>query len=118
MPRFHHLWIVEAELEILNPDTDHESRCERMYDALARYASDETAPYPSQIARRDDGWLELTFPVWAPTQWAAIAAGATVLSEAAARADVDAGVVRLAAAESSETLQQYRDRVRDMETAS
>jgi hypothetical protein len=117
MPRFHHLWVVEAELEIRNPASDHEARCERMYDALARYASEETEPYPTQIASRDDHWLELTFPVWAPSQWAAIAAGATVLSEAATRAEVDAGVVRLAAAESSEQLKHYRDRVREMETA-
>jgi hypothetical protein len=117
MTRFHHLWIVEAELEILNPAADRGSRCERMYAALARYASDETAPYPSQIASTDDGWLELTFPVWAPRQWAAVAAGATVLAEACALADVDAGVVRLAAAESSEELLKYRDRVRGFETA-
>ena len=117
MARFHHLWIVEAELEIRNPASDHQARCERVYDALARYASDETSPYPTQIASTDDGWLELTFPVWAPTQWAAIAAGATVISEATARAEVDAGVARLAAAESSEELKNYRDRVREMETA-
>ena len=117
MARFHHLWIVEAELEIRNPAADHDARCERMYDALARYASEETAPYPTQIASRDDGWLELTFPVWAPTQWSAIAAGATVLAEAAARAEVDVGVARMASAESSEQLKEYRNRVREMETS-
>ena len=117
MPRFHHLWIVEAELEIRNPGADHDRRCERMYEALSRYATEETEPYPSQIASTDDGWLELTFPVWAATQWAAVAAGATVLSEACARADVEAGVVRLAAAESSKQLEDYRGRVHDMETA-
>jgi hypothetical protein len=117
MPRFHHLWIVEAELAILNPGADHDRRCERMYEALSRYATEETAPYPSQIASTDDGWLELTFPVWAPTQWAAVAAGATVLSEACARADVDSGVVRMAAGESSKQLERYRGRVREMETA-
>jgi hypothetical protein len=117
MPRFHHLWIVEVELEIRNPSGGHESRCERMFESLARYASEDTSPYPSQIASTDDGWLELTFPVWAATQWAAIAAGAAVLSEACARADVEAGVVRMAAGESSEQLLKYRDRVREMETA-
>ena len=117
MPRFHHLWIVEAELEIRNPAAEHDARCERIYQALERYASEDTAPYPTQIASRDDGWLELTFPVWAPNQWAAVAAGATVLAEACAHSDVDAGVVRLAAGESSEQLQHYRDRVRQMETA-
>ena len=118
MPLFHHLWIVEAELEIKNPAADREKRCERMFDALARYASEETSPYPSQVASTDDGWLELTFPVWAPSQWAAVAAGATVLSDACARSDVQAGVVRMAAAESSDQLKTYRDRVREMETAS
>jgi hypothetical protein len=117
MPRFHQLWIVEAELEIRNPSGDHESRCERMFAALERYASEETSPYPSQIASTDDGWLELTFPVWAATQWAAIAAGAAVLSEACARADVESGIVRMAAGESSEELLRYRHRVREMETA-
>jgi hypothetical protein len=117
MPRFHQLWIVEAELEIRNPSGSHESRCERMFTALERYASEETSPYPSQIASTDDGWLELTFPVWAATQWAAIAAGTAVLAEACARADVEAGVVRMAAGESSEQLLKYRDRVREMETA-
>jgi hypothetical protein len=88
-----------------------------VYDALARYATEETTPYPSQIASTDDGWLELTFPVWAATQWAAVAAGATVLAEACARADVEPGIVRLAAGESSEELLKYRGRVREMETA-
>jgi hypothetical protein len=118
MPRFHHLWIVEAELEIRNPASDHQSRCDRLYDALERYATEETSPYPSQIASTDDGWLEVTFPVWAATQWAAVAAGATVLAEACARSDIDAGVVRMAAGESSEQLLKYRDRVRAMETSS
>ena len=118
MPRFHHLWIVEAELEIRNPGAaDHGSRCERIFEALSRYATEETEPYPSQIASTDDGWLELTFQVWAPTQWSAVAAGATVLAEACARADVEPGVVRLAAGESSKELEGYRGRVREMETA-
>src|SRR5687767_15516004 len=102
MPHFHHLWIVEAEMEIRNPGADHQSRCDSLYAALERYATEDTSPYPSQIASSDDGWLEVTFPVWAPTQWAAVAAGATVLAEACAHAGVEAGVVRMAAGESSE----------------
>ena len=117
MPRFHHLWIVEAELEITNPGADHQSRCDSLYTELERYASEDTAPYPSRIARTDDGWVEVTFPVWAATQWAAVAAGATVLAEACARADVAAGVARMAAGESSEELLKYRNRVREMEIA-
>jgi hypothetical protein len=117
MARFHHLWIVEAELEIRNPAAEAETRCERVFRALERYASDETEPYPTQVARTDDGWLELTFPTWAPSRWAAIAAGATVLAEACAEADVDVGVVRLAAGESSDELLRYRDRVHAMEEA-
>ena len=117
MPRFHHLWIVEAELEIRNPSSAPDARCERLYDALAQYASEETEPYPSQAASRDDGWMELTFPVWAPTQWAAVAAGATVLAEACARCAVEPGVVRLAAGESSSELTSYRNRTRDLEAA-
>ena len=118
MGRFHHLWIVEAELEIRNPASDtSDARCARMFEALAAYASEDTEPYPSQIASTDDGWMELTFPVWAPNQWAAVAAGATVLAEACARCDVEPGVVRLAAGESSKQLGSYRERVRSMETA-
>lgn len=117
MPRFHHLWIVEAELEIKNPGSDHQSRCDSLYAALERYATEDTSPYPSQIASTDDGWLEVTFPVWAATQWAAVAAGATVLAEACARSDVEAGVVRMAAGESSDELLKYRHRVREMETS-
>ena len=117
MPQFHHLWIVEAELEIRNPGTDHQTRCDALYGVLERYATEDTSPYPSQIASTDDGWLEVTFPVWAATQWAAVAAGATVLAEACARADVAPGVARLAAGESSEALLKYRHRVREMETA-
>ena len=117
MPQFHHLWIVEAELEIRNPAASPDPRCDRMFDALAAYASEDTLPYPSQIASRDDGWMDLSFPVWAPNQWAAVAAGATVLAEACARCDVEPGVVRLAAGESSKELEAYRDRVHGMETA-
>jgi hypothetical protein len=117
MPRFHHLWIVEAELEIRNPAPAPDARCERLFDALAQYASDETEPYPSQVSSRDDGWMELTFPVWAPSQWAAVAAGSTVLAECCARCNVESGVVRLAAAESSSALSEYRNRTRRMEAA-
>lgn len=117
MPHFHHLWVVEAEMEIRNPAPSPDARCDRMFEALAAYASDETEPYPSQIASRDDGWMELTFPVWAPNPWAAVAAGSTVLAEACARCDVEPGVVRLAAGESSKELGAYRDRVHGMETA-
>ena len=118
MPHFHHLWIVEAEMEIRNPAADTDAaRCDRMFETLAQYASEDTEPYPSQIASRDDGWMELTFPVWAPTSWAAVSAGSTVLAAACARCDVEPGVVRLAAGESSKELDQYRNRVRTMETA-
>ena len=117
MPRFHHLWVVEAELEIRNPAPAPDARCERLYDALAQYASEETEPYPSQTASRDDGWMELTFPVWAPNQWAAVAAGATVLAECCGACGVEPGVVRLAAAESSHQLIEYRNRTRALEAA-
>ena len=115
MSRFHHLWIVEAELEVGNPEPDRERCSDRLFAALERHASDETSPYPTQAARSDDGWVELTFPVWAATRLAAIAAGATVLAEACARAGVEIGTVRLAAGESSEELTSYRDRTRDLE---
>ena len=115
MPRFHHLWIVEAEVEVKNPTGD-DPRSDRIFDALARYASEETSPYPTQAARRDDGWVEVTFPVWAPTQWAAIAAGSALLAEACASCELEPGVARLAAAESSEELSRYRGRVHAMES--
>jgi hypothetical protein len=117
MTDFHHLWIVEAEVEIRNPAADAESRCERLFSALERYASDDTLPYPVQAASSDDGWVETTFPVWAPTRLAAIAAGATVLAEACTRAEVDPGVIRLAAGESSDELDRYHARVQAMEEA-
>ena len=117
MADFHHLWIVEAELEILNPNPAADARYERLFAALERYASDDTAPYPAQAATEDDGWVEMTFPVWGPTKWAAVAAGATVLAEACAQADCKVGVVRLAAAESSDELTRYHGRVREMEGA-
>lgn len=117
MADFHHLWIVEAELEIRNPAAETESRCERLFRALERYGSDDTSPYPAQTSTGDDGWVETTFPIWAPTRWAAIAAGASVLAEAAAAAECDIGVARVAAGESSEELSRYRDRVRGLEGA-
>jgi hypothetical protein len=115
VPRFHHLWIVEAEVEIRNPSADDESRCEAIFRGLSQFASDDTEPYPTQVARNDDGWLEITFPVWAPTRWAAVAAGATVLSEVCSSAHADIGLVRLAAGESSDELRGYRSRMHRME---
>ena len=117
MARFHHLWIVEVELEIRNPAAEAETRCERIFRALERYAGEDTEPYPAQAASRDDGWAEIIFPVWAPSRWAAVAAGATILAEACTTAGVDTGVVRLAAGESAEELERYRDRVQAMEEA-
>jgi len=126
MSRFHQLWIVDAEVEIRNPapgdrpdvdalgSSDH-SCGGRIYDALLRYASEESAPYPAEVVREDDCWLQLTFPVWAPTRFAALAAGATVLAEACARADADTAVVRLAAGESIDELHDYRGRIHEME---
>lgn len=116
MPRFHHLWIVEAEIEIRNPSAERDTRCEAFFEGLSRYASDETEPYPTQVARNDDGWLEVTFPVWGPTRWAAMAAGATVLSEVCAATDTDAGTVRVTVGESSDELRDYRSRIHQMET--
>ena len=114
MPGFHHLWIVEAELEVRNPTGD-DPRSARLLEALEKYAREETAPYPTQAAREDDGWLEVTFPVWAPTRWAAIASGASLLAETCAGSGLDVGVARLTAGESSEELLRYRDRTRDLE---
>ena len=115
MARFTHLWIVEAELEIRNPDTDTSTRCERIFAALERYASDDTDPYPSQAAATDDCWVELTFPVFAPTRFAALASATTVLAEVCAETETDVGVVRLTAGEGSEELVRYRSRARAME---
>ena len=114
MTRFHHTWIVEVELEIKNP----EHRGQRIFDALAEYACEETDPYPTQVAREDDCWLEVSFPVWASSQWAAIAAGAAMLSDACARAGAEVGVVKVGAAESSRGHEDYRGRVREMEATS
>jgi hypothetical protein len=115
MARFTHLWIVEAELEIRNPAAEAQSRCERIFAALERHASDDTDPYPAQAATNDDGWVELTFPVFAPTRFAALAAGATVLAGACAEAETDVGVVRLTAGEGSEELVKYRERTQSMQ---
>jgi hypothetical protein len=116
MARFHHLWVVSAELEIRNPTTSsNDARCQRVYEALADYGSDETEPYPTQASRSDDGWLEASFPVWAPTRFAAVAAGATLLAEVCTACGVDVGVVRLAAGESADELHDYRARVHAME---
>jgi hypothetical protein len=122
MPRFHHLWVVAAELEVRNPqperrrDPDDDASCAgRIFQALAAYASDDSSPYPAQVVREDDRWLEITFPVWAPTRFAALGAGATVLAEVCARARVETGVVRLAAGESADELQAYREQVHGME---
>ena len=115
MARFHHLWIVEAELEIRNPAAEADTRCERIFAALERFASDDTDPYPGQAASSDDGWVELTFPVFAPTRFAALAAASTVLAQACAEAEADVGAIRLTAGEGSEELLRYRERTRVLE---
>ena len=117
VPRFHHLWIVEAELEVCNPAPGGEARGERIFDALMRYASDETEPYPVKSQRSDDGWLEITFPVWAATRFAAVAAGSALLAEACAHAAADAGVLRLTVGESSAEIEAYRERFHEMEAS-
>ena len=116
MPGFHHLWIVEAELEVRNPAGD-DPRCERLFEALDKFAGEETSPYPTQAAREDDGWVEVTFPVWAATRLAAIASGAALLAETCAGSGVEVGVARLTAGESSEELLRYRDRTRNIEAS-
>lgn len=115
MARFHHLWIVEAELEIRNPGPESDSRCERLFAALERYASDDTDPYPAQAASNDDGWVEMTFPVFAPTRFAALAAASALLAESCRDADADVGVVRLTAGEGSDELVRYRESTQAME---
>ena len=117
VPRFHHLWIVEAELEVTNPAPGDETRGDRIYDALMRYASDDTEPYPIQCQRNDDGWLEITFPVWAATRFAALAAGSALLSEACAHAAADIGIVRMTAGESANEIEAYRERFHEMEAS-
>ena len=115
MARFHHLWIVEAELEIRNPASEADTRCERIFAALERYASDDTEPYPTQAASHDDGWIELAFPVFAPTRFAALAAAGTLLAQACAEAQADVGIVRLTAGEGSNDLVRYREQASAME---
>jgi hypothetical protein len=116
MPHFHHLWVVDVELEIANPAPDAEESCgERIFGALSRYASEDVSPYPASVVRSDDCWLEVTFPVWAPSRFAALSAGAAVLAEVCAYAEAQIAVVRLAVGESAEELHGYRHRMRDME---
>ena len=115
MARFHHLWIVEAELEIHNPADGSDTRCERIFGALERFASDDTDPYPAQASSTDDGWIELTFPVFAPTRFAALAAASTVLAQACTEAEADVGAIRLTAGEGTDDLLRYRERTRAME---
>ena len=115
MPRFHHLWIVEAELEVRNPAPGGDARGERIFEALMRYASDDTEPYPLRCQRIDDDWLEITFPVFAATQFSAMAAGSALLAEACTHAGADVGVVRLTAGESTNEIERYRERFHAME---
>ena len=117
MADFHHLWIVEAELEVRNPAEGPGARGDRIFEALMRYASDDTEPYPVKCQRTDDGWLEVTFPVFAATRFAALAAGCALLSEACAHAAADIGVVRLSAGESTNEIEGYRARFQQMESA-
>ncbi|HEX8085263.1 MAG TPA: hypothetical protein VF529_13305 [Solirubrobacteraceae bacterium] len=117
MPRFHHLWIVEAELEVRNPDPSGPARGDRIFEALLRYASDDTEPYPVKCSRSDDGWLEITFPVFAANPFAALASGAALLSEACASADTAVGVVRLNVGESTSEIEGYRSRFQEMEAS-
>ena len=53
MPRFHHMWIVGAEVEVRNPAPERDARCEKVFAALVRHASDDTEPYPTQVATFD-----------------------------------------------------------------
>jgi hypothetical protein len=116
MSHFHHLWVVDAELEIANPAPGSAASCgARVVEALSRFAHEDSAPYPASVIRADDCWLEVTFPVWAPTRFAALSAGASVLAEVCASAEARPGVVRLAVGESAEELHGYWQRMRDME---
>ena len=117
MPRFHHLWIVEAELELRNPDPSGPRRGELIFEALLRYATDDTEPYPVKCSRTDDGWLEILFPVFAPNPFAALAAGSALLSEACAHAHADVGIVRLNVGESGHEIEGYRERFQQMEAS-
>ena len=117
MPRYHHLWIVEAELEVRNPAPGGDARGERIFEALLHYASDDTEPYPIRSQRTDDGWVEITFPVFAATRFSAMAAGSALLAEACAPAGADIGVVRLTAGESTNEIEGYRERFQQMEAS-
>ena len=117
VPRFNHLWIVEAEVELCNPAPGDDPRSEQIFDALMRHASDDTDPYPLQSQRKDDGWLEITFPVWAATRFAALAAGSSLLAEACARASAECGVLRLTVGESTGEIEGYRERFQQMEAS-
>jgi hypothetical protein len=117
VPRFHHLWIVEAELEVRNPAPGGDARGQRIFEALMRYATDDTEPYPVHCQRTDDGWVEITFPVFAATRFSAMAAGSALLAEACTHAEADVGVVRLTAGESTNEIEAYRDRFHQMEAS-
>ena len=117
MPRFHHLWIVEAELELTNPAPEGDARGDRIYEALVQFASDETEPYPLQCRRNDDGWLEIAFPVFAPTPFGALASASSVLAGACAEAGAEVGVARLTVGESTNEIEGYRDRFQQMEAS-
>ena len=119
MSHFHHLWVIDAELEIANPAPGAPASCgDRIVDALSRYAHEDSEPYPASVIRTDDCWVEVTFPVWAPSSFAALSAGASVLAEVCATADAKTSIVRLAVAESAEELHRYRHRMREMEQRS
>jgi hypothetical protein len=116
MSHFHHLWVIDAEIEITNPAPEAPASCgDRIVDALSRYAHEDSHPYPASVIRTDDCWVEVTFPIWAPSQFAALSAGATVLAEVCATADAQTSIVRLAAGESADELHRYRHRMRQME---
>ena len=117
VPHFNHLWIVEAELEVSNPAPGQKARGERVFEALMRHGSDDTDPYPIKSHRTDDGWLEITFPVWAATRFAALAAGSALLAEACTHADTQCGVVRLTVGESTNEIEGYRERFQAMEAS-
>jgi hypothetical protein len=119
MPHFHHLWVIDAEFEIANPAPEASaSRGDRIVDALSRYAHEDSSPYPASVIRADDCWVEVTFPIWAPSRFAALSAGASVLAEVCASAGAQTSVVRLAAGESADELHGYRRRMHDQEQRS
>ena len=114
---FNPRWIAEAELDVCNPAPGGDARGERVFEALMRHGSDDTDPYPLQSRRNDDGWLEITFPVWAATRFAALAAGSALLAEACTHADAACGVVRLTVGESTNEIEDYRERCQQMESS-